>query len=360
MFPQIPKVYSYTNPDYLEANRRGEITAEQAQILGPARDFLQGRFQQKGKLNGVIILAALVLFGLLQVLGIELTTPLVGGVIGLVLVVLAVQLGSRQAKRQRQRSLLEEDLQHGTVREGVGTLRFQGNTYSAELSDRRLSLPFGSREELAPGVQYRFYYLPGSGMVLSAEALGEVPEGAAESGLTAALAEANGYRLSSLPANRRGELTGEQIPRLTSHLIAPLIFLLLPGGILYYQLKQGGYLEGGSLPGMISRISDSMTSGLMMIGGLLLLTAAAGLVLLVLTLLDMIGGSVKSVEGVGYRKISTTSDDDGTQTTRYYFLIGGVRFRAQRQGFLAFEDGLSYRAYYTPLRRTLVNLEVLE
>ncbi|MEJ2447847.1 MAG: hypothetical protein P8Y37_07900 [Anaerolineales bacterium] len=360
MLSDIPNLYSYTDPDYLDANRRGEITEEQIQLLGPAREFLIGKFQRKGRLNGTVIIITLLVFALLQVLGIELTAPLVGGLFGLALVVLAVQLGSRQTRSRRQRVRLEEDLHRGMVQEGVGTLKFQGNTYSAVLPDRQLRLPFGGREELAPGAQYRFYYLPNSGMVLSAEPLGEIPEDAVESGLTAVLAKASGFQLSSLSANRQGNLAAEQISGLAGQLVAPLLFLLVSGGIIYIQLRRGGYLNAGSLLGMISQLSDSMTRGMMVAGGILLVLFLTGLALLVLTLLDMFGGSVKYVEGIGYRKITTSQDDDGTQTRRYYYLIGGKRFRANDAGFQAFEDGLKYRAYYTPLRKILVNLEVLE
>jgi hypothetical protein len=360
MFSDIPNLYSYSDPDYLDANRRGEITEEQAQILGPARDFLIGKFQRGGKLNGIIVIAALLFLVLLQVLGVELTAPLVGGTIGIALVVLAAQLGKRMVRSRRLRSRLEEDLQRGTVHNGIGYLRFQGNSYQAVLANRQLTLPFGGREKLAPGAQYRFYYLPDSGMVLSAEPLGEVPEDAVESGLTAVLAEASGYQLSSLSANRQGNLAGEQVSGLASQLVAPLMILLVSGGIVYIQLKRGGYLDVGSLRGVISQLADSMTRGLMVVGGILLALFLSGLVLLVLTLLDMFGGSVKYVEGIGYRKITTSQDDDGTQTRRYYYLISGKRFRANDAGFQAFEDGLKYRAYYTPLRKILVNIEVLE
>lgn len=359
MFPQIPQLYSYTNPDYLDANRRGQITEEQAQLLGPGLRLLSRKFKPGNRLSGWIVILALLLFLVLQLMGIEISLPLILGALGLILVVASIQLANRMRVKSRQQSSLDEDLRQGGIREGVGTLQFQGGGYAVLVQGQRLTLPFGRGQDLAPGASYRFYYLPNSGMVLSAEALDEIPSGAVESGLTASLAQANGFKLSSLAANQRGELTREQAPALYSSLAAPLIFMLVPGGILFYQLRQGGYLDSGSLSGLASRFLEGSSTGLLVVGGILLAASIAGLVLLVLTLLDLLGGRVKSVEGTGYRKISTSTDDDGSQTTRLYYLIGGVKFRAQQKGFSSFEDGLTYRAYFTPCRKVLVNLEVV-
>jgi hypothetical protein len=241
----------------------------------------------------------------------------------------------------------------------VGSLEYSRQGYRVQLPEMELKLPFGGREQLAPGATYRFFYLPGSGLVLSAEPQGTISPDAEEAGLTRVLAETNGFKLSALPANRRGELAVEQISGLLSTLVAPLALLLIPGGILYYQLRQGGYLAGSSLPDLLSNLGQRLTTGMMVGGGIALLAALAGLVLAAMTLLDLLGGSVRSVEGAGYRKITTSTDDDGSKTRRYYYVIEGTRFRVQRKGFDAFEDGLKYRAYFTPLRKSLVNIEMV-
>ncbi len=360
MFTSLSKVYSYTNPDYLEANRRGEITPEQAKLLGLAWSFLSRIFQWGKGLNGIAVILALVFFFILQLTGIEISAPLALGVFGLVLVLLAVQLGTRFSKSRRQRRVLAEDLQRGIIRDGVGSLNFQRGSYTVLTPDGELYLPYGRGEGLAPGVSYRFYYLQNSRMVLSAESLGEVTPGAVESGLTAILAEANSFKLSSLEANRRGELTPEQSGKLYSSLVAPLILILVPAGALYYYLLQVGYLQEDTLASLLARVTAGGNTGLLVLGGVLLAMAVWGLVLLILTLLDVFGRSVSKLEGIGYRKVSTTTDDDGSTTTRYYYVIGGSKFRVQRSGFSAFEDGLTYRAYFTPWRKVLVNLEVLE
>lgn len=254
MFPYTSKVYSYTNPDYLEANRQGKINPEQVQILGPARKFLTGKFQWKSKTSGIAVIGALIFLGAAQLIGIELTTPILMAVFGLVLVVLALQLGSRMVNARRQEDQIEKDLQRGEVRQAIGRLQFSGKGYQIALPGQQLQLLFGGREDLVPGVAYRFYYLPSSGLVLSAEPQEEIIPDAVESGLTRTLAEANRFKLDALQANRRGELAVEQISRLLSFLVAPLVFLLLPGGILYYQLQKGGYLQGSSVLGILTNL----------------------------------------------------------------------------------------------------------
>jgi hypothetical protein len=177
-----------------------------------------------------------------------------------------------------------------------------------------------------------------------------------QDGLTAVLAEANGFTLSSLAANQRGELTREQIPLLYRQLISPLIFVFFPGGFLIFQLFKQGIFSGGSLSEMISRLNTS----LLVIGGLLVGLAIWGLILLIRIVMDIAGGQVAVVEGVGYRQIKTSTDDDGSRTTQLYYRIGEFKFRVQQRGFNAFIDGRTYKAYFTPRQKVLVNIEVVD
>ena len=58
-------------------------------------------------------------------------------------------------------------------------------------------------------------------------------------GLTEILAKENRFKLSSLEANQRGELTAEQTPLLISRFFSSLMFILVPGAVLIYQLIRG-------------------------------------------------------------------------------------------------------------------------
>ena len=179
-----------------------------------------------------------------------------------------------------------------------------------------------------------------------------------ENRLTEILAEANGFKLSSLGPNQQGDLTREQIPQLYGGLVSPLVFTLVPGGFVVYQLSRSGVFSDPSLAGIMTNLKELSTS-LLMMGGILGLLTVWGLVLLIQTILDLTGGRVASVEDVGYRQMTRTSDEDGTTTTRLY-LIGDYKFKVQQRGFSAFEDGRTYRAYFTPRRKVLVNIEAID
>lgn len=355
MLPSIPGIYNLTNPNYIEANQQGRITEEQTALLSPAVSKLFNKFQRGSKLNGVVVVLVLVFFMVIQLVGIEISLPLVMGAFGLVLVVLAVQAGRRLTRSRRLSSLLVKDLNRGVIQDAVGVLHLGKDAYTIVLSGRELHLPLGSKEGLSPGVSYRFYYLPQSGVILSADALEDVPEESRLSEITTILAEANGFHLASLGANQRGELTREQIPLLYGGLLSPLIFTLVPAGFLIYQLNRAGVFSATS-PAEILANLKGLSTPLMVIGGILALSMIWGLVLLIQNVMDIAGGQVAAVEDVGKRQMTRTTDEDGTTTTRLY-LIGGYTFRVQQRGFNAFEDGLTYRAYFTPRRKVLVNIE---
>ena len=81
--------------------------------------------------------------------------------------------------------------------------------------------------------------------------------------------------------------------------------------------------------------------------------------LFLMTFLDYFVRTVKMIEGVGQKKISTTTDDDGSTSTRLYYVINGQKFSVKKRAFLAFVYGRNYRAYYTPRRKVLVNIEAI-
>lgn len=357
MFPNLTGIYSLTNPDFLAANQQGEITAEQAALLGPAGKKFFKKFQRGSRLNGIVVVLVLAFFLVIQAAGIRISAPMVLGAFGLMLVVLAVQIGGRWARSLRLSNLLEEDLERGEIQNVVGVVQYGKDPNAIHISGRDLRLPLGSKEGLSAGLSHRFYFLPRSGMVLSAEVLEDQLDGKAEDGLTAALVEANGFHLGSLDGNRRGELTREQLPKLYSGLISPLIFIIVSCGVLIYQLSRPGVIRGTSLSEIFTNLLDLNTSTLV-IGGIMAALAVWGLILLVRTVMDIAGGQVAAVEDVGFRQTKTSSDEDGTSTTRMY-LIGGYTFRVSEGGFYAFEDGRKYRAYFSPRRKTLVNIEVV-
>jgi len=180
------------------------------------------------------------------------------------------------------------------------------------------------------------------------------------SGLTETIAKANGFELGSLPANQRGELTPEQNIQLFSKLYAPLIFVFFSLGYLYYLLYQQGYLVGYVLTANFTEIVLQMNTGLKIFGGIIIGVLIWSIVIIIQIILDVIGRTVQMIEGLGYRKITTSTDKEGSQTTRLYYVIEGKKFRVQRGGFSVFEDGKQYKAYFSPRRKVLLNVEAVE
>ena len=117
-------------------------------------------------------------------------------------------------------------------------------------------------------------------------------------GLTTTLADVNGFMLSSLAANQRGELTREQLPVLYRALISPLIFTFVPGAILIYQLGRTGILRGASTAEILTNLRAGLSTPLLILGGILVLISIWGMVLVVKTVMDIAGGEVVSVEDV--------------------------------------------------------------
>lgn len=186
-------------------------------------------------------------------------------------------------------------------------------------------------------------------------------QGKSRAELTEVLAEVNRFDLSYLLENSRGELVQGQLSLLLSPLFVSLIFILVPGGFLGYQLNSQGFINQITTLNLpLSEVISTMPQGLLIMGGILLLTTVLGLYFFILTTLDFLGRTVQILEGVGVGKVTTSTDDDGSTTTRMYYVIAGQRFKVTRKAYAVFEWGRKYRVYFTPRRKVLVNIEVVE
>ena len=186
-------------------------------------------------------------------------------------------------------------------------------------------------------------------------------QGESRAELTEVLAEANKFDLSYLLENSRGELAPGQLSLLLSPLINSLIFLLVPGGFLGYQLFSEGFIKQLTTLNLpVSEVISTIPQGLLIFGGIMLLVSAYGLYFFIITTLDFLTRTVNVLEGVGVGKVTTSTDDDGTKTKDLYYVIAGQRFKVTRKAFEVFEWGRKYRVYYTPRRKILVNIEVMD
>ena len=186
-------------------------------------------------------------------------------------------------------------------------------------------------------------------------------QGKSPAELTEVLAEVNGFDVSYLMENSRGELVPGQLPLLLSPLFISLIFMLVPGGFLGYQLYSQGFIKQLTTLNLpLGEVISAMPQGLLIMGGILLLVMVLGLYFFIITILDFLSRTVQVLEGVGVGKVTTSTDDDGSKTTSLYYVIAGQRFKVTRKAFEVFEWGRKYRVYFTPRRKVLVNIEVVE
>jgi len=186
-------------------------------------------------------------------------------------------------------------------------------------------------------------------------------QGKSPTELTGVLAEVNGFDLSYLLENSRGELVPGQLSLLLSPLFVSLIFMLVPAGFLGYHLNNQGFIKQLTTLNLpFGKVISTIPQGLLIFGGIMILATVLGLYFFIITLLDSLGRTVQVLEGVGVGKVTTSTDDDGSKTTKLYYVIAGQRFKVTKKAFEVFEWGRKYRVYFTPRRKILVNIEVLD
>jgi hypothetical protein len=285
-------------------------------------------------------------------------------------------------RRQRQRT--QEELAAGVVAQGEGIVAFAPNGYLARLEwtgqplqgMARVMWRRPRRVNLPPG-RYRFYYLPRTGRLLSAESLdgaGPLQPGvfarpsalpdplAGLPGYVAAplpylaappvtsgplgavlvaLAEGNRFTLDDLALNRSGSLSARQRRRL----LAPLS-LLVPFGLIFAGAGLAQWILGlsGGQPPIVWAASGTVFSGV----GLFLLALART------QLADAVSRAVMVAEG-----LVTGSMSSGSDSRMYHYKVNGLSLQVTARGYAALVAGLRYRVYYTPRSKTLASIEPL-
>lgn len=359
MLSSLGRIYNYENPAYLEANRSGLISREQKSILSSQPMGWLGLFKFRSGVKYFFIIPFLAVFLAALLLSAD-VDPLIAGISLLgVLIIFILLLLTRWAKYRRWTADLKSELRGNHVSQGVGQLKYGRINYFVQVGKRNLRLPFLSKGTLQPGLDYRFYYLPESGTVLSAELLKHRQGAAISDGLTSVLADVNHFRLEHLADNRAGRLAIPQYSLLVMNTLTAILLLIVPAGIFYSQRANFGWVPGGfsltALPGVIRDLNP----GNLLLGAVLLVLFGVGLFRFGNATLDIILGKVKSVEGMGSVDIKQSSDSDGDTSNTYYYLIGERKFRVRKRAFFAFEPGKTYRAYFTPRTKTLINIEVV-
>jgi hypothetical protein len=236
------------------------------------------------------------------------------------------------------------DLSAGQVEQAEGRIIWMGRNYGALIKGRRLRLISG--RNIPPPGNYRFFYLPRSGWLLSIEKLTLSTGVQANSDLLHALAHANDFNVESLKANRAGRLTNDQ----AWQLLTPMLVSLLVGLLV--------------IGAAVAVICIILIRGDLRSMGMIIPIAFAVAVLVVIYLWkdmttiipDILEGRVAVVEGTAYKRVVSTSGRMRRRTDHFYE-INDRRFKVSRQGYDALFAGLPYRLYYVPNSSIMVSIE---
>ena len=178
---------------------------------------------------------------------------------------------------------------------------------------------------------------------IAANRSGQGAPGAAYAGLLETLAQANGFTLEDLQANRQGWMSPRQRAGVVRRAVGRFFLLLiLAGGIV-----------GAVLP-LVGGFSALLLVSLSLVGvALLFLIPPAN------ARRQLRDGRVAIMDGVVQCEMKRQSDSDGGYTYSHYYVINLQQFSVTGAAYHALVPGLRYRVYYLPLLSKLVSIEPL-
>jgi hypothetical protein len=341
------------NPEDLEANRAGKITDAQRQRIGSPVSGMIGL--------GSMLLSVWFIPGLCFVLTIALIILRVSFL--LILLFFTIMSGITVwivAKSVitflNQRSRIQKDLAAGVIKHAEGCLTFGKDGYQLDIGGQKLVVP-RNLGGLLPGIIYSVYYLPETGLVLSAEKISIMDETEAKDRMLKILSMANRFSLQALAANRQGRMTGEQAPRFIGNILLGLIFMIFPALLIASAIYQS-YIRHAAMNMSMTGVLVTIAFGL--------LFAAVSLWIIIPPIRDLLGGKAVCIEGIGGKTISASRSQSrsgrssGKTTYTYYYLIDDQRFSVPKRAYPALIDGITYRLYYGLKSKTLLSIEPLE
>ncbi len=338
--------YDIDDPAIIQANREGRVTPEQRATFGSKSILITLLFGQlKWLFLDMFVLIFLFGLGLTAInkwVSSEVMKSKLGFSLAAVLVLIAFIIPVWQVFHAWwQWHTLQKELKNNQIASGRGEITWKRKGLAVKLDGIKKTLQHGDFSKLVPGAQYQIYYLPRSRVLLSAEALEPTTPQTVSQGLTEILAQANGFHLDALPENRQGRLAPSQyaavVKKLFMLLLALTTFVVVI--VVFYKV-----------------MSDDTVGKIVL--ALLGLVSFYFLYQLVMMTYDLIRREVRSVEGIGQKKLEISADEDG-ETRSYYYLIGDEKFSVSSRGYDTLVEGKRYRAYYTPRGKMLVNIEAL-
>ncbi len=324
-----------TDPVSIQANRLGQLTAWQQSRLEPQAGRPYGMLF--GLVLAGVVLAPLMgfLFWIAWQAFRSASGWSTGWLVGVWLLFMATMTGVGIAALVApllRRSRLLRDLAGGSIEQAEGQVVFERTGYVARVNGRLLRDSVGKTEVNLPPGWYRFYVLPLTSRVLSAEALSPLSQG--QAAVLDALAQAHRFTFNDLACNRLGQLSARQRGRLARGIVGLLVVL---AGLLV----------------LFAWLLATLPADwwLLLVSGLFATVAAYAISK---RASDLLAGRVALLEGVVSREESTSDE-----STTYYYVLAGKRFEVSGAAHGALVEGLRYRLYYTPASEKVVSVEPL-
>lgn len=231
-----------------------------------------------------------------------------------------------------------DDLTNGVVESATGKIEWNGKRYQMRTDTRLLRSSRLSRVTLPPAGDYRFYYLPRTGLVVMAEEVRTKKAHDPARGLLLALASANKFSLDDLSQNQKGLLSKRQENWLSG--------ILLFYGLIFIS---GLVLIGSMILQILRAESTTYFIMLTVIAALLVLRFGVEIPRIVW---DVWRGKVKQVEG----PVSPRTRRSRYHTS-YFYECGSHKFQVSASAYRALLEQPTYRIYYVPHSKRLVSIE---
>lgn len=349
-YPTLP----FTDPDVIASNRQGIITPEQQEIL---------LFYVSWPFWGCLvwfILTGLILFPFWWPGSEQLPAfmmPLYVLIFGGGAVLTTAMFGWQIWKGLRQR----QEIKRGPVVWADGEVIVRGERFEVLIPDGRLQSPV-QKFNLLPG-PYRFYFLPRSRFLLSAESIEQNAADLVANALNIprlpadltralpALMQTFRFNEADLAQNRAGGLTNRQRGRTFLDILLYLGMLLAV--TFFAGLVVAGYWFGWTEP----EIPDSWLFQVwqfVCLGGIVLFAFGYPLWNIATRLIDILSGQVSTLSGPIQFKIR------GGRSSTSYYVIQGQEFQVKHTAYHSFIEKLPYHVYYIPRTKEIVSLEPVE
>lgn len=337
--------YDVTNPEFVSANRYG-------QMAPPQVDAFKVAYLWPG--IGFLVLGAVISGFLLLMLGGMIVGMLADGDdewwIGLIVLIFPVLFGGGfLVAGLRNLWTWSRVNAAGSLATAEGRLVWQRNNYRGIIDGARLSLPGAT--ELPPGA-YRFFYITGVNLIASVERLNlSAAPNETQAEITRALQEALDFNAEDLEANRTLQLSGRQrngliagVLGLTVLLVALLVFPIVM--FVGFVWSEGGF----------GAVSSSDLLPFLCFGGIMLGVVAVIFWSILSGVREALAGTVESVTG-HLQERTEVRGSGKSRHTYYYYVIDGQKFQVTPAAHKASIEGMRYRLFYLPRSKKVMSAE---